>query len=85
MSPPIDPATTQGRGSPSRNSMPGSSVCAGRLPGSRTLGLAGSSENDDPRFWKWTPVSGSRTPDPKPAAFDWMRLTALPSASTTAR
>ena len=83
MSPPIDPATTHGRRSPSRNSIPGRSVWAGRLPGSRTLGLAGSSENDAPRFWKWTPVSGSSTPLPNPAAFDWMRLTALPSASTT--
>ena len=32
MSPPIEPATTHGRRSPSRNSIPGRSVCAVRLP-----------------------------------------------------
>ena len=85
MSPPIDPAITHGRRSPSRNSIPGISVWTVRLPGASALGWAGSSENEAPRSWKWTPVAGSRTPDPNPAAFDWIRLTALPSASTTAR
>ena len=43
---------------PRGTACPGSSVCAGRLPGSRTFTLAGSRENDAPRFWKWTPVAG---------------------------
>ena len=67
------------------DNIPGSSVWAVRLPGSMTLGCVGSSENEAPRFWKCTPVAGSRTPDPNPAALDWIRLTALPAASTTAR
>ena len=44
-------ATTQGRRSPVRNSIPGRSVWRVRLPGARTLGCSGSSEKYEPRFW----------------------------------
>ena len=78
---PARPPTAAAR--PPGRACPGSSVWAVRLRGARTFGWPGSSENDAPRFWKWTPVSGSTTPEPNPAAFDWIRLTAFPSASTT--
>ena len=82
-SPPIVPNTAAS--SPSRVAIAGHSVCGGRAPGRYSAGWPGARLNPSPRLCRLMPVVGSTSHDPKPAALDWIRLTASPEASAVHR
>ena len=83
-SPPIVPSTARSS-PPGPVTSAGERVCGGRRPGPYSAGWPGRRENPMPRLWSSTPVPGTATWLPKPDAFDWIRLTALPSPSAVHR
>ena len=76
-SPPVGRARR--RAAPSRVASAGTSVCGGRRPGVSSAGCPGAREKPSPRLCRLMPVVGSTSHEPKPEAFDWIRLTAQPA------
>ena len=82
-SPPIVPNTAAS--TPSRVAIAGHRVCGGRAPGRYSAGWPGTRLKPRPRLCRLMPVVGSTSHEPKPAALDWIRLTASPEASAVHR
>src|SRR5882672_1465046 len=79
MSPPIN--VTVINGSPPCITNPADSVLNGRLRGSMTLGLRGSSVNREPRLCSTKPWRGTVIPEPNALKLLFTQDTILPSPS----